>query len=215
MSPATPAHATEAPSIGKTWRQLNSNFPTFATVWGIVALFLVALFLIDQFLTLKLYTYLGPIYILIDVPTTVLACLIYIFMTSIPAIYYTADHCPAPGEIFSIIYRKPRRHVLAAFLFTIVTVIGLLLFIIPGILVALATPIYVHYVFTTDLSLTTCLSKAVKATFQNFGGFFVVSFLCGLAMLISGILIFPALIVWPMIQLYLQNYIHYKGMVRA
>ena len=215
MSPATPAHATEAPSIGKTWRQLNSNFPTFATVWGIVALFLVALFLIDQFLTLKLYTYLGPIYILIDVPTTVLACLIYIFMTSIPTIYYTADHCPAPGEIFSIIYRKPRRHVLAAFLFTIVTVIGLLLFIIPGILMALATPIYVHYVFTTDLSLTTCLSKAVKATFQNFGGFFVVSFLCGLAMLISGILIFPALIVWPMTQLYLQNYIHYKGMVRA
>ena len=215
-SPATPAHATEAPSIGKAWRQLNSNFSTFATVWGIIALFLVALFLIDQFLTLKVNTYLGSIQIWVDVPTTILACLVNILMTSVPAIYYTTDHCPAPGQIFSIIYRKPRRYVLAGFLFAIVTIIGLLLCIIPGILVILSTPLYVHYVFATDLSLTTCLSKTVKGTFQNFGGFFVVSLLCGLAMSISMILcIFPVLAVWPMTQLYLQNYIHYKGMVRA
>ena len=160
--------------------------------------------------------YLGPILLWIDLPTTILTCLVNILMTSVPAIYYTTDHCPAPGEIFSIIYRKPRRYVLAGFLFAIVTIIGLLLCIIPGILVSLSTPLYVHYVFTTDLSLTTCLSKAVKGTFQNFGGFFVVSLLCGLAIVISVILcIFPVLAVWPMTQLYLQNYIHYKGMVRA
>ena len=34
MSPATPAHATEAPSIGKVWWQLKSSLPTFATLWG-------------------------------------------------------------------------------------------------------------------------------------------------------------------------------------
>lgn len=220
MSPATPAHATEAPSIGKVWRQLNSNFSTFATVWGIIALLLIASLLIAQFLEItvggRLYMYLGPILLWIDLPTTILTCLVNILMTSVPAIYYTTDHCPAPGEIFSIIYRKPRRYVLAGFLFAIVTIIGLLLCIIPGILVSLSTPLYVHYVFTTDLSLTTCLSKAVKGTFQNFGGFFVVSLLCGLAIVISVILcIFPVLAVWPMTQLYLQNYIHYKGMVRA
>lgn len=216
MSPATPAHATEAPSIGKVWRQLKSNCPTFAMLWGIIALFLIASLLIDQFLALKLYTYLGPIQIWVDVPTTILACLANILMISVPAIYYTTDHCPAPGEIFSIIYRKPRRYVLAGFLFTIVTIIGLLLCLIPGILVVLSTPLYVHYVFATDLSLTTCLSKTVKATFQNFGGLFLVSSYSGLAIVISVILcIFPVLAVWPMTQLYLQNYIHYKGIAIA
>ena len=210
-SPATPAHATEAPSIGKAWRQLKSNLPTFATVW---APFIVG-GVLDQVIdfiggddTSLNFTLVGVL--------LVLALLGSGLMVAVPAIYYATDHCPSPDKIFSILLRNLRRYLLAGLFFTIAEILGTLLCIIPGILVALSTPIYVHYVFTTDLSLTTCLSKAVKAMSQNFCGFFVVSLLCGLAMSISMTLYtFPALAVWPMTQLYLQNYIHYKGMVGA
>ena len=80
----------------------------------------------------------------------------------------------------------------------------------------LASPLYVHYVFTTDLNLITCLSKAFKGMFQNFGSYFVVSLLCFLAVIGSTVLcVFPVLVVLPMTALYMQNYIHYKGLVRA
>ena len=73
-----------------------------------------------------------------------------------------------------------------------------------------------HYVFTTDLNLISCLSKAFKGMFQNFGSYFIVSLLCFLAVIGSTVLcVFPILVVLPMTALYLQNYIHYKGLVRA
>jgi len=185
-----------------------------------------------------------------SLPTTLLSTLAIILVTAVPAIYYTTDRCP---EIFDIITRKPLRYALASFMFTISVVIGFLFFIIPGILVALMEPLYVYYVFTTDLDLTTCLSKAFKGMFQDFGSLFVVSLLSFLAVIISivsiiflifipsllfllsiikiyssasfllsALLIFLSLavlsipmIVLSMRELYMQNYIHHKGLVRA
>jgi len=92
--------------------------------------------------------------------------------------------------------------------------IGLLLCVIPGVLMILVTPLYIHHVFTTDLNLMTCMNKAFKGMFQGFGSFSVVSFLCFLAVP-GSTAVFPLLIlaVLPMTALYLQNYIHHKGLV--
>ena len=145
----------------------------------------------------------------------ILANLAGILITAVPAIYYTTDRCPKPGEIVGILTRKPLRYVQAGFQFAIVITVGLALCIIPGILVSLTTPLYVYYVFTTDLELIDCLSKAFKGMFQDFG-YLVVLLLCNLAVIASIFLcFFPCLVVLPMTALYMQNYIHYKGLVRA
>jgi len=151
-----------------------------------------------------------------SLPTTIIANLAGILMMAVPAIYYTTDRCPNPGEIASILSQKPLRYLLAGFQFVIVGVVGLLLCIVPGILVSLTSPLYVHYVFTTDLDLITCLSKSFKGMFQDFGSYFVVSLLCSLVVIGSTLLcFFPVLAALPMTGLYMQNYIHHKGLVRA
>ena len=80
----------------------------------------------------------------------------------------------------------------------------------------LVQPFYIHYVFATNLDLGTCLSKSFKGMFQDFASFFVISLLCTLAIFGSILLcILPVLVVLPMAELYMQNYIHYKGLVSA
>ncbi|MYF37070.1 MAG: hypothetical protein F4226_09955 [Synechococcus sp. SB0678_bin_12] len=221
-----PANATEAPSITKVWRQVKGNAPTFATIWGLILITAMIDFVFSRSLHYLLNGNVGEYQatdftaiLMVNVsslPTTILANLAGILMTAIAVIYYATNYCPKSGEIVSIITRKPLRYVLAGFLFLIAVGTGLLLCIIPGILVALAQPLYVYYVFTTDLDLMTCLSKAFKGMFQDFGSYFLVSLLCFLALAGSIILcVFPVLVVYPMTELYMQNYIHYKGLVRA
>ena len=228
-----PANATEAPTFTKVWQQLKDNVPTFATIWGLILIttlidtvFSISLrftslyWLLEENISAPFDLPAGFIASLIStvasLPTTILVNLANILMTAVVAIYYATDRCPRPGEIVGILSHKPLRYLLAGFQFVIVGTIGLLLCVIPGILVFLSCPLYVHYVFTTDLNLITCLSKAFQGMFQNFGSYFVVSLLCSLAVIGSILLcLFPVLAMLPMATLYMQNYIHHKGLVRA
>lgn len=228
-----PANATEAPTFAKVWQQVRHNAPTFAAIWGLILITA----LIDTVFSISLY-FVSLHYLLEEnigvysdlqadaiasfistvgaLPTAILANLASILMMAVAAIYYARDRCPHPGEIVGILSHKPLRYLLAGFQFVIVGAVGLLLCVIPGILVFLASPLYVHYVFTTNLNLITCLSKALKGMFQNFGSYFVVSLLCFLAVIGSTVLcIFPVLAMLPMTALYMQNYIHHKGLVGA
>lgn len=235
---STPANATEAPTFAKVWQQVKGNAPTFAMIWGLILITaLIDLIVSGSFYFLSLESlsslleedmiFGGQSDLQIELianlistigslPTTILANLASILMMAVAAIYYTTDRCPHPGEIVGIISHKPLRYLLAGLQFVFVGAIGLLLCVIPGILVFLASPLYVHYVFTTDLNLITCLSKAFKGMFQNFGSYFVVSLLCFLAVIGSTLLcFFPVLVMLPMTALYMQNYIHHKGLVGA
>lgn len=236
---STPANATGAPTFAKVWQQVKGNAPTFAMIWGLILITALIDLVVSVLLYFVSFTSLYSFYSLLEdniggwsalqiefiansistigsLPTTVLANLAGFLMMAVAAIYYSTDRCPNPGEVVGILAHKPLRYLLASFQFVIVGVVGLLLCIIPGILVILASPLYVHYVFTTDLNLISCLSKAFKGMFQNFGSYFVVSLLCFLAVIGSIVLcVFPGLVVLPMTALYLQNYIHYKGLVRA
>ncbi len=226
-----PANATEAPTFAKVWQQVRHNAPTFAAIWGLILItalidtvFSISLHFVSLHYLLKenigAYSDLQAdaiasfISTVGSLPTTILANLASILMMAVAAIYYARDRCPHPGEIVGILSHKPLRYLLAGFQFVIVGAIGLLLCVIPGILVLLAGPLYVHYVFTTNLNLITCLSKALKGMFQNFGSYFGVSLLCFLAVIVSIVLcIFPVLAMLPMTALYMQNYIHHKGLV--
>jgi len=219
-----PANATEKPSIAKAWRQVKGNAATFAAVWGLILVISLIHGIFTSVLPFPVenisstFDFLMAFTrgVVIGLPTNTLASLAWILFTVVPALYYTTDRCPKPGEIVDILTRRPLRYVLGGVLYALAVYIGYLLCIVPGILASLAYPLYVYYVFTTDLSLTTCLSKAFKGMFQDFGSYFLVSLLCFLAVIVSTVLcIFPILAVLPMTQLYMQNYIHHKGLVRA
>ena len=220
---STPANATEAPTVAKVWRQLKNNVPTFAAVWGwiMITMFMdLALYFLLLHRTENTFGYSELVAEVIShagsLPTTILNSLAAVLMTVVPVLYYTTDRCPRPGEILGILTRRPWRYLMGGVLFTAASVVGLLLCVVPGILVGMATPIYVHHVFTTDLDLLTCLSKSFKAMFRDHGAFLGISLLCGLATIASLLLcILPVLVAWPMTQLYLQNYIHHKGLVSA
>lgn len=220
---STPANAIEPPSIAKVWLQFKDNAPTFGTIWGLILiaglinevvqrLFHFHLILNEHVESLSGLSLITAV--VTSLPTTILYSLALILMTAVPAIYYAMDRCLKPGEIVGILARKPLRYVLGGVLFTIAVFIGFLFCIIPGILAMLVRPLYVHYVFTTDLNLITCLSKAFKGMFQDFASYFLVSLLCFLATVGSILLcVFPVLAVLPMTELYMQNYIHHKGLV--
>lgn len=235
-----PANATEAPTIAKVWKQLKNSASSFTVIWLVIfitsAIDVAFSFALSGSLYPVVYQEIEDVYSGTEVdlehfntiaegivqiivtfsslPTTIIASLASVLITVIAVIYYATDQCPSPSEIFSILNRRLLRYVLAGFLFAIAGVIGLLFCIVPGILVMLAQPLYVYYVFTTDLSLITCLNKSFKGMLQNFCHFFIVSLLCGLAVVVSAVLcIFPVLAVYPMAELYMQNYIHHKGMV--
>ena len=227
-----PANATEAPTIAKVWRQFKDNAPTFTTMWGLFfmtwiinGVINVMSYLLREGISGNPYpdtelivgAVAAQIFFLFATPlTSILNSFAAVLMTAVPAIYYTTDRCPGPGEILGILMGRPLRYLMGGLLFAIASAVGFLLCIIPGILVVMTMPIYVHHVFTTDLGLITCLSKSFKAMFQDFSGYLGVSILCALAYFASFLLcILPTLVVWPMTQLYLMNYLHHKGLVRA
>lgn len=216
-----PDHSTEAPSIARVWQQLNDNAATFALIWGLIFVTCLIDIIFSHWLTLLIeksgkYSAMETelIAIAVSLPTTILASLAAVLMVAVCAIYYTTGHCPRPREVLVILSRRPLRYLLAGVLFAVASIVGLLLCVIPGLLVGLTQPIYVHYVFTTDVSPLACLSKAFKAMFQEFGPFLAVSLLCGLAVIASALFFFfPVLAALPMATLYLQNYIHHRGLV--
>ena len=224
LNMGAPANATEAPSIAKVWRQVKDNRPIFIVIWALILITTFIDIVFTEWLSYRLAENIGEysdmseiISLVVSLPTTtILSSLAWVLMTAVPAIYYATDHCPGPREIFGVLGRRPLRYLLAGFVFFVIVVIGLLFCIVPGILVMLAHPLYVHYVFTTDLDPGTCMSKAFKGMFQDFVSFFVISILCALAVFGSILLcVLPALVVFPMAELYMQNYIHHKGLVSA
>jgi len=102
-------------------------------------------------------------------------------------------------------------------MFGIVFIIGFFLCIVPSILVGLTWPIYINYIVSTDLSIRTSLSKAFKGLRVGGGPFLMVSILLFLADIVAQAVLWgiPLLVVLPMTTLYMQNYIHHKGLVRA
>ena len=182
---------------------------------GLVDIFLLPITLLDNLSNPDA----DRIATLFSVPITLLfslSSLVYDLLTAVPAVYYATDHCPGPKGIFSILSQRPLRYLLASLLSVTLFYTGLLLFIIPGILMVLVHPLYIHYVFTTDLDLGICLSRSFKKMFQDFPSFFVVSLICFLFDIVSMLFfLLPVFVVWPMTELYKQNYIHHKGLVSA
>ena len=106
-----------------------------------------------------------------------------------PAVYYAREEKVLPGEAFSLLFARFWRYIGAGIVYTIAFSIGLLFCIIPGIIVGLATPIYVNRIFNSDQQPIEALNSSISALFKSDKGweFIGIQILTGLLVMVIGI----------------------------
>ena len=110
------------------------------------------------------------------------------------------------------------RYLLAGLFFSLATTIGFLLCILPGIAVALVTPVFVNRIFVTDMGIGEAFSLSFQLVYRSENG---LSFV-GLEVLTGIVVAFLALVtcglggfvVIPMASFFLQNVAYERGLLR-
>ena len=223
--------AYEQPTIQSAWKAYGAHLSTILLIWLVSVLFaglgIAFTWLIELInssfgstgasgdTAISGLTVFGQ---LAKIPLAILSSLVGVLFVAVPALYYQSGETITPGQAFSTLWKRPVRYVLAGFLFTLVTVFGFALCIVPGIVVALVTPIFVNRIFLTDQSIPDAFAASFQVVYGASKGLdflglqllawlltFVVSVCtCGLG----------ALVVGPMCAFYLQNAAYHKGLIR-
>ena len=90
---------------------------------------------------------------LAQLPFSILVTLIGVLMVAVPALYYESGEVVSIGAAVQLLSRGFWRYLLAGVLFSVVMALGFLWCILPGIAVALVTPVFVNLIFVTDMSI--------------------------------------------------------------
>ena len=101
---------------------------------------------------------------------------------------------------------------------SLVTTIGFLLCILPGIAVALVTPVYVNRIFVTDMGIGEVFSQSFQAVYRSENGLSFVG-LEVLTGIVVGLLALATcglggFVVIPMASFFLQNVAYQRGLLR-
>lgn len=222
--------AYSQPTLNSAWEAFVAHVPTILLIWIATAVISGLGFGVYLLITLVglgvsgsasggeqalgLASALGQ---LGQLPFGVLSSLVGVLFTAVPALYYDSGEAITVQVAFAALMRRPLRYLLAGFLITIVLSLGLLLCVVPGIVVALVTPIYVNRIFLTDQSITDAFSASFQAVYgcergRNFAGIEILVWLvvvvvsvctCGLG----------ALVAVPVSSFYLQNAAYNKGVI--
>ena len=208
------------PTIQKSWDALLLHIPVLLASWlaglavtlaGVVVMVVFSIVLTvfaqagaDQVVVLG--SLLTP---LAQLPFAILVSLLGVLMVAVPALYYEHGEVVSIGAAVQLLSRRFWRYVLAGVLFSVMLTIGLLFCILPGIAVALVTPVFVNRIFVTEMSIGDAFSQAFQQVYRSKDGFafiaievltlflvLIVSLLtCGLASVFAV----------PMACFYLQN----------
>jgi uncharacterized membrane protein len=137
---------------------------------------------------------------------------------AVPAVYYERGEVVSVGAAVALLRERFWRYVLAGLFFSSVMTIGLLLCVLPGLAVALVTPVFVNRIFVTEMGIGEAFSQSFQVVYRSengmsFVGLEVLAFIvtalstvltCGLAVLV----------VVPMASFYLQNSAYQRGLLR-
>jgi uncharacterized membrane protein len=143
--------------------------------------------------------------------------LVVVLFAAVPAMYYVSGETITVDRAFRDLMMRPRRYLLAGILFTVVSVIGFLACILPGIAVALVTPVYVNKIFTTDMPILDAFSSSFQSVYRSENGwtFVGIELLAGLLVVVVslctcgvGLLVAPAVA-----SFYVQNAAYRQGVL--
>lgn len=222
--------AYDQPTLNGAWAAFVAHVPTILLIWIATAVLSgvgLAVYLLITMVglglsgggsgsesALSLATALGQ---LGQVPFAILSSLVGVLFVAVPALHYECGEVISVQDAFAALLRRPLRYLLAGVFFSVVTAIGFVLCIVPGIVVVLVMPIYVNRIFLTDQSITDAFAKSFQAVYgseqgRSFAGIEILAWLlvlvvsvctCGLG----------ALLAVPVSSFYLQNAAYHKGVI--
>lgn len=180
---ASPA-ATDQPSLERSWQVFLSHLPTMLLIWVATAV-ISGVGLVGQ---------LGQL------PFTLLSSLVGVLFVAVPALHYATGKTIGVEQAFRTLFQRPWRYLLAGLLFLLVTTVGFVLCIVPGIAVALVGPVYVNRIFNGDGPVVQTFVDSFQAVYRSPKGWEFV-----------GIQVLAFLVVAvPVSTFFIQNAAYYK-----
>ena len=220
--------AYEPPSIRKAWQAFLQHVPVVLMSWvGSIVLSLLAVLVYG--LTLVVMSAilgssdaalgLGAVLAqLVQLPLSILASLLSVLLVAVPALYYERGEVVTISVAAQLLCGRWWRYVLAGLFFALVTTIGFLLCILPGLAVALVTPVFVNRIFVTEMSIGEAFANSFQVVYRSQNGlsFVGLEVLMGivvglLALLTCGL---GGFVVIPMASFFLQNVAYERGLLR-
>lgn len=223
--------AYEQPSINRAWRAFVDHLPVLAVVLAsllgigvVAAIVIIPIVLVIGLLgtpltgSMELSLLIGQLVgYLGQIPFYILYCLVQVLFTAVPAMHYESGLTITPGMAFQALGRRWQRFLLAGLLFTVVSVVGFLLCVVPGIAVCLVGPVYVNRIFNTNESITDAFSRSFQAVFRSERGmnFVIAQLLAFLVVIVLTICTcgLGGLVFVPMAMFYIQNSAYYHGVL--
>ena len=228
LRPMAAPIAFEQPSIQKAWDAFQKHIPVLLVIWvGSIALAVLGL-VVSMLIVMavgslggssdsafSLGAILGQ---LTQIPFSILSSLLSVLMVAIPAVYYERGEVVSIGSAVALLRERFWRYVLAGLFFSVVMTIGFLFCVLPGLAVALVTPVYVNRIFVTEMSIGEAFSHAFQVVYRSENGMSFVG-LEVLAAIVAAVLAvvtcgLAGLVVIPMASFYLQNTAYQRGLLR-
>lgn len=140
----------------------------------------------------------------------VLVSLLGVLIAAFPAIYYATGAHPDFKAGLALLRKNFWRYLLAGLLASAATGIGLLACIVPGVIVAIITPIFIRRVFTSEQLIWPAFLASFRDLFNSDYGWGLVGFelLAGLLVLISALFcLVPVIVTGPLAAIFIQQYL--------
>lgn len=226
-----PPSAYETPTIDKAWRAFLAHLPVMLLVWltsiGLTVMGIIfsaiVLWIIGAITgggaasdgTSAVGTLLEQ---LAQIPFTVLSSLVSVLFVAVPALHLDSGETITAERAFETLLQRPVRYLLAGLLFSVATLIGLALCILPGLAVAFVSPVYVNRIFLTDQPISEAFAASFQAVYRSpkGWGFVGVQLLTWLVTAVVTVCTcgLGALVALPMGGFYIQMAAYNRGILR-
>jgi hypothetical protein len=218
------------PTVNSAWEAFLEHVPTILLIWITTAVISAAGFAVSLVIALvgvgiagsgsgseeatTLITVLGN---LAQLPFAVLSSLVGVLFIAVPALHYACGEVITTQAAFKALMDRPLRYLLAGILFSLALIIGIVLCVVPGIVVALVMPVYVNRIFLTDRPIGQVFTASFEAVFGSEQGrsFAIVEILAWLVTAVVSLCTcgLGALVAVPVNSFYLQNAAYHKGVI--
>ncbi|CAK6696901.1 hypothetical protein [Synechococcus sp. CBW1107] len=220
----TPSVHVSAPSLGAAWTLFKRNWRTYLILEGLVLLAAVAGALLQRIGNgLQGLAELNPLAALL--PAIALAIgaialnlwsnLLGVSLQMLPALAFHSGSHPSARAMLQLLRRDFWRYVRAGVVVGLATAIGLVLLIVPGVLVAIATPVVIRRVTCHQQAAMAALIASVKEVGNSPAGAGLLKWELVAGLLVLGSVLLcgvPLLITIPLGGILVQHYLAYSGM---
>ena len=219
--------AYEEPALNKAWGAFVANLPAILLIWVATAVVSGLGSALSSAITLLGLGLAGSVGnagetasnlgYLVYFPFSILSSFVGVLMVAVPAIFYDGGEVVPVKEAFAILMKRPLRYLLAGILFSLVTAVGLMFCILPGIAIALVMPVYVNRIFLTDQGIADAFAASFQAVYRapNAISFVVLEIVTSLVVVLVSVCTcgLGALVAVPVSAFYIQNAAYHKGII--